>query len=51
MTRSCEAKQGKVRSEIALNSDLASTIINLASLPSPESHTGQPAASGERTDS
>ena len=36
-----EAKQGKVRSEIALNSDLASTIINLAGLPSPESHTGQ----------
>lgn len=35
-----ENQQGKVISNIALNSDLASTIINLAGLPSPKSHTG-----------
>ena len=35
-----ETRQGKVISNIALNSDLASTIINLAGLPSPKSHTG-----------
>ena len=35
-----ENQQGRVISNIALNSDLASTIINLAGLPSPKSHTG-----------
>ncbi len=46
--------QGKVISNIALNSDLASTIINLAGLPSPKSHTGLsllPLINGERIDS
>ena len=35
------AKRGRVLPEIALNSDLASTLINLAGLPSPEAHTGR----------
>ena len=36
-----EAKQGRVLDEMALNSDLASTIIDLAGLPIPEVHTGE----------
>jgi arylsulfatase A-like enzyme len=35
-----EAKRGRVLSEIALNSDLASTMISLAGLPAPAAHTG-----------
>ncbi len=36
-----EAKQGRVLSQLALNSDLASTMISLAGLPSPDAHTGR----------
>ena len=35
------AKRGRVLSEIALNSDLASTMIGLAGLPTPKAHTGR----------
>jgi len=36
-----KAKRGRVLSEMALNSDLASTLIELAGLPMPEAHTGR----------
>ena len=36
-----KAKQGKVVTEMALNSDLASTMIDLADLPVPQAHTGR----------
>jgi len=36
-----EAKRGRVLSELALNSDLASTMISLAGLPVPDAHTGR----------
>ena len=36
-----KAKRGRVLSEIALNSDLASTMINMAGLPEPAAHTGR----------
>jgi arylsulfatase A-like enzyme len=36
-----ESRRGRVRSELALNSDLASTMINLAGLPTPPAHTGR----------
>jgi arylsulfatase A-like enzyme len=36
-----EAKRGRVLSEMALNSDLASTMISLAGLPVPLAHTGR----------
>ena len=36
-----EAKRGRVLSEIALNSDLASTMISMAGLPAPDAHTGR----------
>ena len=36
-----KAKQGKVVFEMALNSDLASTMIDLADLPVPQAHTGR----------
>ena len=36
-----EAKQGRVLPELALNSDIASTLIDLAGLPTPEAHTGR----------
>ena len=53
-----EAKRGRVLSELALNSDLASTMINLAGLAAPDAHTGRSLAplvrgeevSGWRTD-
>jgi arylsulfatase A-like enzyme len=35
-----EAERGRVLSELALNSDLASTMISLAGLPVPHAHTG-----------
>ena len=38
--RMLEAKRGRVLSELALNSDLASTMIDLAGLPIPDAHTG-----------
>lgn len=34
-------KRGRILSEMALNSDLASTMINLAGLPIPNAHTGR----------
>ena len=43
--------RGRVLSEMALNSDLGSTMINLAGLPSPEAHTGRsllPLLQGEK---
>ncbi len=36
-----EPKRGRVLSEMALNSDLGATIIDLAGLPAPISHTGR----------
>ena len=36
-----EAERGRVLSELALNSDLASTMISLAGLPVPDAHTGR----------
>ncbi len=36
-----KAKQGRVLSEMALNSDVGSTLIDLAGLPVPEAHTGR----------
>lgn len=39
--RQPKANRGRVLSEIALNSDLGSTMINLAGLPIPEVHTGR----------
>ena len=36
-----EAERGHVLSELALNSDLASTMISLAGLPVPDAHTGR----------
>ncbi len=36
-----KAKQGRVLPEMALNSDIASTLIELAGLPTPEVHTGR----------
>jgi uncharacterized sulfatase len=36
-----KAKRGRLLSEMALNSDLASTLIELAGLPTPEAHTGR----------
>ena len=36
-----EAQRGRVVPEMALNSDLASTMIELAGLPAPEAHTGR----------
>ena len=36
-----KAERGSVRPELALNSDLASTIINLAGLAVPPAHTGR----------
>jgi len=36
-----EAKRGRVLPELALNSDLASTMISLAGLPAPDAHTGR----------
>ena len=39
--RQPKAKRGRVLSEMALNSDLASTLIELAGLPTPEAHTGR----------
>ena len=36
-----DAKRGRVLSEMALNSDLASTMIGLAGLPVPDAHTGR----------
>jgi len=36
-----KAKRGRVLSEMALNSDLASTMVDLAGLPTPEAHTGR----------
>ena len=36
-----ELKKGKVVPEMALNSDLASTMIELAGLPIPQAHTGR----------
>ena len=36
-----KAKQGRVLSEMALNSDVGSTLIDLAGLPTPEAHTGR----------
>ncbi len=46
-----EADRGRVLSEMALNSDLASTLINLAGLPTPNAHTGRslvPLVRGEK---
>ncbi len=48
-----EAKRGRVVSEMALNSDLASTLIERAGLPVPKAHTGQsllPVIRGEAPD-
>jgi arylsulfatase A-like enzyme len=39
--RLSKAKQGRVLSEMALNSDIGSTLIDLAGLPVPEAHTGR----------
>jgi arylsulfatase A-like enzyme len=39
--RAPKDKRGKVVSEMALNSDVGSTLINLAGLPVPDSHTGR----------
>jgi arylsulfatase A-like enzyme len=39
--RTPEAKRGRVLSEITLNSDIGSTLIDLAGLPVPKSHTGR----------
>ena len=39
--RQQEAMRGRVLSEFALNSDLASTMISLAGLPVPDAHTGR----------
>jgi arylsulfatase A-like enzyme len=39
--RTPEAKRGRVLSEMALNSDVGSTIINLSGQAVPESHTGR----------
>ena len=36
-----ESEKGKVVTEMALNSDLASTMIDLADLPVPQAHTGR----------
>ena len=36
-----KAKQGRVLSQMALNSDVGSTLIDLAGLPVPEAHTGR----------
>lgn len=36
-----EPMQGRVLPEMALNSDIGSTLIDLAGLPTPEAHTGQ----------
>ena len=36
-----KADRGRVLSEMALNSDIASTLIDLAGLPAPEAHTGR----------
>jgi len=36
-----ETERGRVLSELALNSDLASTLISLAGLPVPDAHTGR----------
>lgn len=36
-----KTKRGRVLAEMALNSDLASTMIDLAGLPTPEAHTGR----------
>jgi uncharacterized sulfatase len=36
-----EAKQGRVLPEMALNSDIGSTLIELADLPAPDTHTGR----------
>ena len=36
-----KAERGRVLSELALNSDLASTMIDLAGLPVPDAHTGR----------
>jgi len=36
-----EAERGRVLSQLALNSDLASTMISLAGLPVPDAHTGR----------
>ena len=40
-----KAKQGRVLSEMTLNSDVGSTLIDLAGLPVPEAHTGRSFAS------
>ncbi len=40
-----ENKRGRVLEELALNSDLASTIIDVAGLPVPDTHTGRSLAS------
>jgi arylsulfatase A-like enzyme len=39
--RAPKAKRGRVLSEMALNSDIGSTLINLAGLSVPDSHTGR----------
>ncbi len=36
-----ESKRGRVLKELAINSDLASTMIELAGLPTPKAHTGR----------
>ena len=45
-----KAKQGRVLSEMTLNSDVGSTLIDLAGLPVPEAHTGRSFASLMRGD-
>ena len=45
-----KAKQGRVLSEMTLNSDAGSTLIDLAGLPVPEAHTGRSFASLMRGD-
>jgi len=45
-----KAKQGRVLSEMALNSDVGSSLIDLAGLPVPEAHTGRSFASLLRGD-
>ena len=45
-----KAEQGRVLSEMTLNSDAGSTLIDLAGLPVPEAHTGRSFASLMRGD-
>ena len=45
-----KAKQGRVLSQIALNSDVGSTLIEIAGLPVPEAHTGRSFAPLMRSD-